>query len=136
MLKERMLVQAAGETITAVNAAAGVSKLLQISAGAAYTDGREVVEFDCSPRLSVLMEVLEETKRKVLVFAWGEDGTQWIGRSMTLFNKPDVKFGGVMVGGIRISHLSHIDHQINRREIIMDAANYALLRSKIGLPPA
>jgi len=29
-----------------------------------------------------------------------------------------------------------IDHQINRREIIMDAANYALLRSKIGLPPA
>jgi len=69
MLKERMLVQAAGETITAVNAAAGVSKLLQISAGAAYTDGREVVEFDCNPRLSVLMEVLEETKRKVLVFA-------------------------------------------------------------------
>ena len=29
-----------------------------------------------------------------------------------------------------------IDHQINRREIIMDAANYALLRGKIGLPPA
>jgi SNF2 family DNA or RNA helicase len=69
LLKERMLVQAAGETITAVNAAAGVSKLLQISAGAAYTDDKEVVEFDCSPRLSVLMEVLEETKRKVLVFA-------------------------------------------------------------------
>jgi SNF2 family DNA or RNA helicase len=69
MLKERMLVQAAGETISAVNAAAGVSKLLQISAGAAYTDDKEVVEFDCSPRLSVLMEVLEETKRKVLVFA-------------------------------------------------------------------
>ena len=31
LLKERMLVQTAGETITAVNAAAGVSKLLQIS---------------------------------------------------------------------------------------------------------
>lgn len=69
MLKERMLVSAAGETITAVNAAAGVNKLLQISAGAAYTDDKEVVEFDCSNRLSVLMEVLEETDRKVLVFA-------------------------------------------------------------------
>lgn len=68
-LKERMLVSAAGETITAVNAAAGVNKLLQISAGAAYTDDKEVVEFDCSNRLSVLMEVLEETDRKVLVFA-------------------------------------------------------------------
>lgn len=68
-LKERMLVQAAGETISAVNAAASVSKLLQISAGAAYTDDHEVVEFDASPRLSVLEEVLEETDRKVIVFA-------------------------------------------------------------------
>jgi SNF2 family DNA or RNA helicase len=69
MLRDQMLVKAAGETITAVNAAAEVNKLLQISAGAAYTDNAEVVEFDCTPRLSVLMEVLEETDRKVLVFA-------------------------------------------------------------------
>ena len=69
MLKDKMIMQAAGETITAVNAAAGVNKLLQISAGAAYTDNQEVVEFDCSPRLNVLLEVLEETQRKVLVFA-------------------------------------------------------------------
>lgn len=69
ILKEQMLVTAAGETITAVNAAASVNKLLQISAGAAYTDGQEVVEFDCAPRLNVLLEVLEETSRKVIVFA-------------------------------------------------------------------
>jgi superfamily II DNA or RNA helicase len=69
MLKDKMVMQAAGETITAVNAAAGVSKLLQISAGAAYTDDKEVVEFDCAPRLNVLLEVLEETSRKVIVFA-------------------------------------------------------------------
>jgi SNF2 family DNA or RNA helicase len=69
LLKERMVMQAAGETITAVNAAASVNKLLQISAGASYTDMQEVVEFDCAPRLNVLMEVLEETERKVLVFA-------------------------------------------------------------------
>ena len=69
MLKEQMLVQAAGETISAVNAGVMVSKLLQVSCGAAYSDGREVVEFDASARLSVLMEVLEETDRKVLIFA-------------------------------------------------------------------
>lgn len=69
LLKERMVMQAAGETITAINAASGVNKLLQISAGAAYTDNKEVVEFDCAPRLNVLLEVLEETTRKVLVFA-------------------------------------------------------------------
>lgn len=69
MLKERMLIQAAGETISAVNAAAGVSKLLQISCGAAYTDDKEVVEFDAAPRLHVLEEIMEETSRKVIIFA-------------------------------------------------------------------
>ena len=69
LLKERMVVQAAGETISAVNAATGVSKLLQISCGAAYTDDKEVVEFDAAPRLGVLEEILEETSRKVLIFA-------------------------------------------------------------------
>ena len=69
ILKDQMLVNTSGETITAVNAAACVNKLLQISSGAAYTDGQEVVEFDCSPRLNVLLEVLQETSRKVIVFA-------------------------------------------------------------------
>lgn len=69
LLKERMVMQAAGETITAINAAAAVSKLLQISCGAAYTDDKEVVEFDAAPRLGVLEEILEETSRKVIIFA-------------------------------------------------------------------
>lgn len=69
LLKEKMLVQASGETISAVNAAASVSKLLQISCGAAYTDDKEVVEFDSAPRLGVLEEILEETERKVIIFA-------------------------------------------------------------------
>lgn len=53
-----------------------------------------------------------KSMRKVLIFAWGEDGNQWVGRMMTLYNKLDVKWGGVAVGGIRISHLSHIDKDI------------------------
>ena len=53
-----------------------------------------------------------KSMRKVLIFAWGENGGDWIGRSMTLFNKQDVKFGGVAVGGIRISHMSHIERDI------------------------
>tara|TARA_R110000822_G_scaffold36783_6_gene103367 strand:+ start:1592 stop:3004 length:1413 start_codon:yes stop_codon:yes gene_type:complete len=67
-LKNQLLIEAAGETISAVNAAAQLSKLLQISGGALYTDTREVVEFDVSPRLNTLMEVLNETENKVLVF--------------------------------------------------------------------
>ena len=69
LLKEQMLFQTAGATISAVNAGVAVSKLLQISCGAAYTEGKEVVEFDASPRLKVLLEVVEETDRKVIIFA-------------------------------------------------------------------
>ena len=67
-IKDQMLIEAAGEKISAVNAAAKLTKLLQISGGAVYTDTREVVEFDVSPRLNALMEVMDETEHKVIVF--------------------------------------------------------------------
>ena len=67
-LKKQLLIEAAGEQISAVNAAASLQKLLQISAGAVYTDKRDVVQFDASPRLAALKEVLEETTNKVVVF--------------------------------------------------------------------
>ena len=54
-----------------------------------------------------------KTMRRVLVSAWGVDGKKWVGRSMTLYCDPSVKFGGVALGGIRISHLSHISGTIN-----------------------
>ncbi|NRQ51766.1 hypothetical protein [Aeromicrobium stalagmiti] len=54
-----------------------------------------------------------KTMRKLLIFAWGEDGRRWIGKSMTLYNDQQVRFGGMTVGGIRISHLSHIDREIS-----------------------
>jgi len=49
--------------------------------------------------------------RKILLACWGRDGRAYIGRSMTLFNDPTVKWAGQAVGGLRISHLSHIDRQ-------------------------
>ena len=67
-LKQQMLIEAAGEQISAVNAAASLNKLLQISGGAVYTDKQQVIEFDISPRLNALEEVLEETSNKVVVF--------------------------------------------------------------------
>lgn len=43
--------------------------LIVHNCGAAFTDEKEVVEFDCTPRMSALEEVLEETQRKVIIFA-------------------------------------------------------------------
>lgn len=49
---------------------------------------------------------------RVLVTAWGPDSSAYTGRSMTLFREPTVKWGGMEVGGIRISHLSDIEKPI------------------------
>lgn len=46
---------------------------------------------------------------RVLVAAWGADATKYIGRSLILYRDPTVKWGGMEVGGIRISHMSHLE---------------------------
>ena len=67
-LKSKLVIQASGEQITAVNAAVGLSKLLQISCGAVYSDTGETLQFDINNRYKVLREVIDETQQKILIF--------------------------------------------------------------------
>ena len=53
-----------------------------------------------------------KTVRRILVAAWGPDADVYSGRRMTLYRDATVRFGGSEVGGIRISHLSHIDRRL------------------------
>lgn len=46
---------------------------------------------------------------RVMVHLWGADANNYVGRSMTLYCDPKVLWGGMAVGGIRISHMSHIN---------------------------
>lgn len=50
-----------------------------------------------------------KSMRRVMVHCWGADGNAYTGRRMTLVCDPNVVFGGIKVGGIRISHMSDID---------------------------
>lgn len=50
--------------------------------------------------------------RRVMIKAWGKNAEDYKGRSMTLYNDPTVKWAGSEVGGIRISHMSHIDKSL------------------------
>jgi hypothetical protein len=53
-----------------------------------------------------------KTVRRLLVTVWGPDGHEYVGRRMTLFRDPETTWGGLKVGGIRVSHVSHIDKPI------------------------
>lgn len=49
---------------------------------------------------------------RLLVAAWGADAKEYAGKSVTLYCDPKVKWGGMEVGGIRVSHMSHIDSDL------------------------
>ena len=68
LLRKRLVLDITGEQVTAVNAAVGMNKLLQISAGAVYTDDGETLEFDIKHRYKVLKEVIDESSQKILIF--------------------------------------------------------------------
>ena len=53
-----------------------------------------------------------KSMRRVLINTWGPRSSEYIGRSMTLYRDPTVKFGGFEVGGIRISHMSDIEKPV------------------------
>lgn len=49
---------------------------------------------------------------RCFVAAWGPDSSKYIGRSITLYCDPKIRWGGLEVGGLRISHMSHLDSQL------------------------
>ncbi len=56
-----------------------------------------------------------KSMRRVMVKVWGKESSAYIGKRMTLFRDPEITFGRDKVGGIRISHMSHI----TKRETLM-----------------
>ena len=55
-------------TITAVNEAVKLQKLVQISCGVVYGDDGRHIQLDCSPRVKVVKEIIEQVGNKVIVF--------------------------------------------------------------------
>lgn len=49
-----------------------------------------------------------KTVRRILVAAWGKDSSAYVGKRVTLYRDPAIRFGGMEIGGIRISHMSGI----------------------------
>jgi hypothetical protein len=49
-----------------------------------------------------------KSMRRVLIAAWSAEASAYVGRRITLYGDPTIKFGKDAVGGIRIRALSHI----------------------------
>lgn len=53
-----------------------------------------------------------KTTGRILMAAWGPDTSVYAGRTVQLYLDPEVKWGGMRVGGIRIRAMSHIDSEL------------------------
>lgn len=66
--------------------------------------------------------------RRVMAACWGSETDEWVGRRVTLFCEPRVKFGGEEVGGTRISHLSHLDEAEKKIPLIVSKGKTAIYK--------
>jgi hypothetical protein len=77
-----------------------------------------------------------KSMRRVMVNVWGSDGTAYAGRRMTLYRDDKVLFGGVAVGGIRISHMSDIDAPVTMALTASKANRKPFTVKPLGAAPA
>jgi len=118
-LKDQMMIEAAGTQVSAVNAAAGLNKLLQISGGAVYTDKHEVIEFDVSPRLNALMEVIEETENKIIIFVPYRHTIELLARYLTEHNINNQVIQGSVSATQRASIINQFQSMDDPRVLII-----------------
>lgn len=67
-MTNKLKAEAAAGSITAVNEAVKMNKLVQICCGVAYDDHHEEVDIPSGPRIEVVKEVIGESEGKVIVF--------------------------------------------------------------------
>ena len=53
-----------------------------------------------------------KTVMRIMVAAWDKETDAYVGKRMTLYRDPTVRFGGQDVGGIRVSHMSGIKSRL------------------------
>ena len=118
-LKNQMLIEASGESVTAVNAAAGLNKLLQISGGAVYTDSKKVIQFDIKPRLNALMEAIDETEHKVIVFVPYRHTIEFVSKFLTDNNVSNEVINGSVSATKRASIINEFQTSDQPRVLVV-----------------
>lgn len=119
ILRKQMMIEAAGESVSAVNAAAKLNKLLQISCGAVYTDEGAPIYFDINNRLSELEAVIDESLKKVIVFAPFTHTIEVIEQFLTKKKITCAVINGAVTANKRALHIQHFQELPDPRVLII-----------------
>jgi len=119
LLKKQFLFEASGEEISAVNAAAKLNKLLQISSGAVYADDGTPLFFDVSNRLSELEAVIDESLQKVIIFAPFTHTIQLIEEHLRKKKISCAVINGAVSANKRATVIQQFQEQVDPRVLII-----------------
>lgn len=125
MIRKRMVMEAAGEEVTAVNAAVKASKLLQIACGAVYTDEGDTLEFDIKNRYNVLKEVIDESSNKVLVFVPFRNTIQVLADKLTADGVTNEVIAGHVSAGARADIFQRFQRDPDPRVLVIQPQSAA-----------
>jgi SNF2 family DNA or RNA helicase len=81
MLKS-LVAEVNGGTVTALNEAVKVMRLIQVSSGVVYDQHGVHQHMDCAPRLTILQEIIDEAPAKVIVYVPYKGNITFLGEKL------------------------------------------------------
>lgn len=72
------------------------------------------------------------TMLRLLISAWGDEASEWVGRKVKLYRDESVRFGSDAVGGIRIAEMSDLPGN-KRFEVMLTSSRGK--RTKVRVDP-
>lgn len=121
-LKKEMVAEVEGGKITAANAAVLLGRLLQVSSGAVYRPDKSVVSLNAEPRYEALMDIINGTERKVIIFCNFRSSIQAISERLTKEGiDNDVIHGGVSAND-RSSLIFRFQNMPSLRVLVLQTA--------------
>ena len=124
-LRKKMVMEAQGEEVTSANAAVNLSKLLQISCGAVYTDNGDVLEFDIASKYTALKEVIDESSQKVLIFVPFKHTIKILSDRLTQDGVTNEVISGDVKAGNRTDIFDRFQKQPNPRVLVIQPQSAA-----------
>jgi SNF2 family DNA or RNA helicase len=121
-MRKDLLLEAAGENVTAGTAAVVMTKLLQISSGSVITDDQNNLQFDISTRYKVLMEVLAETSNKVVVFVPFRSAIEMLSEKLRSDNISCEVISGSVSAGERTEIFRSFQNEPDPRVLVVQPA--------------
>lgn len=119
IIRKNLVAAVAGAEVTAINAAGLLNKLLQVAAGSAYSVDRDVIDFDISNRFNELMDVIEGTSQKVIVFVAFRHVLQRLERDLTAKGVSTVAIHGGVTSTIRADYIRRFQTEQDPKVILL-----------------